>query len=135
MTGQGATTWYCTQRSRQGCESTEILYRGDFYHFCFNLCLVRHAMSASIVCFECSTSWNKSALTVYFGFCIFLTRWFWLFSMWYLVESGLRLGILFDYIFFNSDTCGQQGWGQSQKQLELINSIPHQFRSGNRNIF
>jgi len=92
-------------------------------------------VDVSIVCFECSTSWNKSALTVYFGFCIFLTRWFWLFSMWYLVESGLRLGILFDYIFFNSDTCGQQGWGQSQKQLELINSIPHQFRSGNRKIF
>ena len=73
---------------------------------CYNLCFVRHAVSAStvysdcsmslnvgawnvfshiwyifnvdvsIVCFECSTSWNKSALTVYFGFCIFLSSCF-----------------------------------------------------------
>ena len=39
--------------------------------------------------------------------------------MWYFVESGLRLGILFDYVFFNSDTCETARLGSIPKGIGI----------------
>ena len=39
--------------------------------------------------------------------------------MWYFVESGLRLSILFDYVLFNSDTCEAAGLGSIPKGIGI----------------